>query len=311
MGSRSAGETLAAILSAFLRRRSWRQIELARHIGVSVRTLRKRLVDLSSQGIPFYDEAEHPHVVWTLPDGFLPGGVVIAPEDSLELLRLVARAPKSATRDRLFARLLAATTHSPSLDALPERVVALRERQEDPAHLSVLEDAIARQIPLHFDYYSATSGSLRPRLASVYQEVRGDAVRFIARCHEADALRWFRLDGVTAARLATDEPYRPCAFHEVAAFRQDSADGFHGGTAPKTYAVFVRDPECRWVARNTPCPMTQTSVPGGLRFVAHTAGVRPLARWVAGLGDAAHAETEELADLVQAIARGALHSHSR
>ena len=62
MGQRSNTETIVAILKAFLDKRTWKQADLARHIGVQAATIHKRLMELRAAGIPLHDEKEHPHV---------------------------------------------------------------------------------------------------------------------------------------------------------------------------------------------------------------------------------------------------------
>jgi hypothetical protein len=74
VGARSNTETIVAILEAFLDRRTWRKAELACHLGVTTSTIHKRLCELQPHGIPLSEEREHPHVYWSVPKTWYPGG---------------------------------------------------------------------------------------------------------------------------------------------------------------------------------------------------------------------------------------------
>ncbi|MGO9708526.1 MAG: HTH domain-containing protein, partial [Polyangiaceae bacterium] len=60
MGQRSQSETLAAILKAFLDQRTWKQADLARHVGVQTVTIKKQLDELRASGVPLESEKDHP-----------------------------------------------------------------------------------------------------------------------------------------------------------------------------------------------------------------------------------------------------------
>jgi len=87
VGQRSSTETVVAILKAFLDVRTWKQADLARHIGVQSATLHKRLVELRASGIPLDDEREHPHVFWSVPKSWYPGGVLFTSDQVTEMFR--------------------------------------------------------------------------------------------------------------------------------------------------------------------------------------------------------------------------------
>ena len=67
VGQRSQSETLAAILKAFLDQRTWKQADLARHVGVLPATIKKHLEELRASGVPLESEKDHPHVFWSVP----------------------------------------------------------------------------------------------------------------------------------------------------------------------------------------------------------------------------------------------------
>ena len=309
MSTRSAAETIVRLVQAFIEEKTWKQADLARRVGVASRTVAARLVELREAGVPLEREADLPHVYWSVPNGWVPGGVTLASEDVSELLRLLARAPRSAARTRLTLRLVASSPAVAALGSLAGRVVTEPDREED-RFLPVIEDAIARRTALRFRYFSSHRGALEWRHASVAREVPGACGRFIARCHRDDQLKWFRVDSVTDAALDSTEPYRPADDADIDALLSGSVDGFYAGGTAVACEVHVRDPDARWAARNLPGPMTVEPVAGGVRIRASTAGLPRLARWVVGLGAAATVETPALRDLVRALAEGALAANA-
>jgi len=134
----------------------------------------------------------------------------------------------------------------------------------------------------------------------------GPPARFLATCHRVDALKWFRVDNVSDAKLDRDEPFRDADPKAVDAHQRASLDGFHGGSTPATHVFFVSDPEARWVARNLMEEMKFEEVPGGIRISVETSALKQLARFVVGLGAAAKPMTGELEAEVTLLAQGAL-----
>jgi predicted DNA-binding transcriptional regulator YafY len=128
----------------------------------------------------------------------------------------------------------------------------------------------------------------------------------IATCHERRALGWFRVDRVLRAERS-DDSFRAAAPAELASFRDRSASGFHRGE-PVVVGFRVRAPEAKWV--RGVLPLEGASVreldSGGIEIEAETAGLEVVARFVAGLGDAAVALTPALRARVREIAAGAL-----
>jgi hypothetical protein len=69
VSKRSAAETVSRIFRALVDNRSGSQAELARKVGVSVRALRTRLVELATGGMPLERDEASPLVVWSVPRG--------------------------------------------------------------------------------------------------------------------------------------------------------------------------------------------------------------------------------------------------
>jgi predicted DNA-binding transcriptional regulator YafY len=307
MGQKTAGESIAAIIQAFLKRRTWSQAELARQVDLHVPALRKRILDLRSAGMPLVDEKDHPHIYWSVPKNWFPGGVALEGKDVEVLLRLLGRMPKSRERDRLIKL---------TLESLPGNVVAgpasdavMTRETSDPEErfLDAVEDAARRKKPLRFRYYSASRGSDTWRHASVHRVVVGPPARFVAICHRDDKLKWFRIDNVVDAAVDAEVEWKAARTADVDDLVASSLDGFHDSSAKKErHTFFVREPEARWVAKNLLEGMkAEEARKGGIRVAAVTTAVNRLARYVVGLGDAAHAETKALREEVLRIARGA------
>ena len=288
---------------AFWRQPVWSQVDLARDIGVTPRTARKHLDELSHAGWPLNREEDHPNVYWSVPKGWFPGGVLLQPEAIAALLSVLMRVPASAARTRLLNAVIGQAPRE-AVDAL-DRVIPPRTSEMEEQLLPVLLDGVAKLVPLRLQYWTASRGSRSMRTVSVQRVLVGPPTRFVAFCHTAQALRWFRLDYASAATPDAAATFHTVDDAEVDTLINESVDGFHGHERVRV-AFFVRDPEARWVAQNLPDGLTGTTEDNGFYVEADTAGLLPIARFVAGLGAAAHCRTPELAKLVRELAEGAL-----
>ena len=307
MGSKTAGESIAAIIQAFSKRRTWSQADLARHVDLQVPALRKRILDLQSAGMPLVDEKEHPHVYWSVPKNWFPGGVALEGKDADALLRLLGRMPKSKERDRLMTLALESLTGQVAVGPASDAVMTREASDPEERFLDAVEDAARRRKPLRFRYYSASRGSDASRHASVHRIVVGPPARFVAVCHRDDKLKWFRIDNMGDASVDPNVEFRDAKAADVDDLVASSLDGFHDPLAKKErHTFFVREPEARWVAKNLLEGMkAEEERKGGIRVSATTTAVNRLARYVVGLGEAAHADTKALREEVLRLARGA------
>jgi predicted DNA-binding transcriptional regulator YafY len=306
MGQRSPTDTVVTVLQALLEDRSCTQAELARRAGVNSQVVRKHLEELQRNGFPLERDGDPPQVWWSVPKGWFPGAVLFDSKSVPELLRQLSCSPQSAARERLIQRVLEAAPR-PSPEPLQAPAVLTPQWTESEAtYLPLVEDAATRRFSIEIKYLSTGRNEARWRHVSVQSVVIGPPTRFIAFCHDAESLKWFRLDNVRRAHRDDAVAFRAAEPGQVEAMLKQSVDGFHHG-GPIQCSFFVREPECRWVEHNLPVSMTAEKVPGGMRFsMTATAGVLRIARFVVGLGIAAYAETPELAKLVQELARGAL-----
>ena len=80
MGRRTSSATVTKNIMALLDQPTWTQASLARRVGVKARTIRTHLNDLVEAGVPLEREEDHPHVYWSVPRGWFPGGHVLGDE---------------------------------------------------------------------------------------------------------------------------------------------------------------------------------------------------------------------------------------
>lgn len=302
MGSRSSTETVVAILKAFLDQRTWKQAELARHVGVSPAAAHKCLVELQQYGVPLTSDKDHPHVYWSVPRSWYPGGVLFTGEQIGQIFRQLSRLPKSKARNQLVDVLLKYLPTRNAADAVVPAATTAREEE----YLPLAEDGAEQRVALRFRYFSAKRGSESLRHASVHRVLLGPPARFVATCHRSGMLKWFRIESMSDASLDANEKFREADPKVVDAHVRASLDGFHEGGSPVEHMFFVREPDARWVARNLIDEMRCEEVLGGIRVTVQTAGLQRLARYVVGLGGSATPLTPELEAAVLELARGAI-----
>ncbi len=306
MGRKSGTRSVAAVMVAFLTRKTWVQADLARHVDLSREALSTILRDLQDSGFPLDSERDHPHVYWRMTKDWYPGGVLVKSELVADLLRQLSHSPRSAARDRLLDAVMQQLPARGKL-ATTAPVVSRSASEQEEQYLPTVEDSAARKQSLSMKYLtSSRGGSVGDRHVSVHTIEVGPPTRFIATCHRNKDLRWFRVDGILRARVDEAEKFRPCSEEEVAAFRAASLDGYKGSGPPVEYSFFVRAPESKWVENNLLEGMRPESLHDGVRVVVQTSGLVRLARFVVGLGDAARPESPALVRAVAELARGAI-----
>jgi len=304
VGQRSNTETIVAILKAFIDQRTWTQAALARLVGVSTATVHKRLEELQANGIPLESEREHPHVFWSVPKSWYPGGVLFTGDQVTQMFRQLSRLPKSKARNQLIETLL---KFLPGREAAGA-VMPAETTQREELHLPVIEDSANQKNALQFSYFTANRGSETKRHASVHRVLLGPPARFVATCHRTGGLKWFRVENVSDAKLDSREAFRDAEPKAVDAHLRASLDGFHEDRPSEKHVFFVSNPDARWVARNLIEEMHAEEVPGGIHVTLETSALTRLARFVVGLGAAAKPLTPALAAEVSVLAKGALES---
>jgi predicted DNA-binding transcriptional regulator YafY len=311
VGQRSRTETVVAVFAALMQGgRSWTQAELARVVGVRPEALRKILEEMVASGIPLDSEKDHPHVYWSVPKTFFPGGVLFPQAVVPDLLRQLRRLPRSKSRDRLLGMAeeqVPARTRPSSGSAVTTQVTPEQEQE----FISLVEDAAAKKIPLAMTYHTASRGKTGSRHASVHLVDAGPPARFVATCHRNGDLRWFRVGNVFRARLDEQERFREPPPGAVDSFCAASLDGYKGPGNVVECSFFVHEPDSNWVANNLLPGMNVESLHDGIRVRVKTSALLRLARFVVSLGRCAQPETATLAEAVAELARGALEQAYR
>jgi len=301
MGRRAAHESVVAILAAFLRKKEWRQVELAESVGVEPRALRRCLETMITAGIPIEHKPAPPHVRWLLPESWLPEAVALSKSDAKLAGQFLSRLKPSSERDDLLKKLL-----GPSA---PSMARADREDRA-PSVLRRLEDARREATPVRLTYRSLSArpdASPTTRSVSVHHIEYGHHERLVGVERGSAHLKVYRVDRVTHVELDPSGIFRTVAKDQLDAFIRASIDGFHGGGAIETHAFVVRQPEAAWVRTNLPVEDAKVEEQAdGIRVEIATAAPDVLARFVVGLGGAARAETDALRERVVAIAAAAL-----
>lgn len=304
MGSRSASSTALRILAAFMETRTWRQAELADHLGLTPETVRRHLLALCEEDVPFERQAEGSQVYWSAPSQWIPGGVVLDSDWLETLLRLLARTPSCRARDELVRKL---TRAMPYADVWRRHLEVVLPGSND-AHewLDGIEDGAARHLAQAIQYHSLSRGEVEWRTLSVQRVVRSE--RFIAYCHRSAALRWFRLDCVLHVRpAAAGVAYHRAPDEEVEHLVRTSVSGFTAAEPLRELTFVVHAPAHRWVVRNMPIEeFTAVAHGPDVRITVRTSALEPIARFVLGLGGAATPETPALREAVAQLAHAAL-----
>lgn len=308
VGQKSKTETLFKIVAAFIDQRTWKQADLARKVGTTTETIRKQLIELQEAGFKLESEKDHPHVYWSVPRGWVPGALAFNANEAKEVLRLIGRSPKGVLRDRVIDLALARLAGMGQPAAFdPSTVEPAGITDDEEKWLPLLEDAANEKVAVKMRYFTASRGKVTWRHVSVHRVGGAPRPQIVATCHDTGDLRRFRVASILEARVDRSVPFRATSPGALTKFDRESFGGFRDVGPVVACEFFVRDPESAWVEKNLPDPnITADPAPGGTRFRVATSSVSVLARFVAGLGEIAHAKTPELKAEIRTIAAAAL-----
>jgi predicted DNA-binding transcriptional regulator YafY len=308
MGRRSAADIPAKIILAFLDQPTWRQDELAKRCDVETRTIRERMKEMVLNGYAFHYEDEAPHVYWSVKTDWIPGAATFSGEDVSRLLRMLLRVPQSGERDGLVRRVVGVLPRTVRPQVLMDAMASPAMGDRDERVMARMLDSRIDRQSLRIRYVSLRSEDAKWRHISVQRVFPTVPVRVAAWCHLHSELRWFRCDRVEEALVDDTVAWRLVEPQTLREFVDQSVHGYHSSTAVRNVFV-VRDPVAKWARSNLPdasqVQYSVTDVLDGIRVEVFTA-VDLVARYVVGLGDAATAESPELREAVETIARGAL-----
>jgi predicted DNA-binding transcriptional regulator YafY len=301
LGQKGADDTVAAIFVALLERRTWRQSELARHVGVRADRVRRVLSHLQTRGIPVERQEDHPHVYWSVPREWFPGGVALTRAEAAAMRRLVGRLEPQDSRDALMQKLIGDPTATPlhsGVDPGP--------RLPDDRILDATEDALRRGAACELRYDG--ENGVQTRTVTPHRLVLRPRPRMVASCHWAGELRWFRLDRIMNVREAPEVEAISVSMTEVDQFVADSVDGFRRPAKGGDVWFEVRGRDARWVKLNLPTGARATDVAGGIVVRARATGLIPLARFCVGLGSALAEVSPPLAEAIAQLATESLQA---
>ncbi len=304
MARKHTAEIVAAVMQAFVECGTWPQAKLARKAGTSTEIIRRTLEDLQGHGWPLERQEELPQVYWSMPSGWLPGGIILPKQEIGVVLRLLARLPADEDRDRILNFITAA---APS-EALPRLTTWVSPALDDQQaqHVLKIEESIRAGNAVQVRYLSTRRGTADERTISFQHITPGPHVRLCGHCHRAHALKWFRLDNVLQIQDKAPEAYVSASSEAVAAFMNGTVHGFHNDEDAASCSFTVCFPEARWVQQNLEPSMRAEPTEHGIRVHVERASRQQIARFVVSLGAAARPETEDLAEAVRALAEGAL-----
>ena len=313
MSRRTQAETLALIVEAFHESRTWAQAALGKRVGVESRRVKGYLdVLIKTKQFPLERSVEGRHVYWSLPKGWIAGGVTLLQDEIAELVRILARSPRSASCRLLLAKLVACSPPRAPPTVEPDTIAAPSRSEREERMLGVAESSAAAPVPLRVRYHTPSRDEVTDRTLSVQRIQAGPPARLFAWCHKSQALKTFRVDRIHGAALDPGVAFVRCDPAEVDALVAGSVDGYHGPAREPVLCRFcVRDPQARWVAFNLPEPMRGERRDALLEVTVKTAAVEQVSRFVVGLGGAAAPLTPELEAGVRALAEGALAALAR
>ncbi len=312
MGKRDQYETVTGVIRAFADTSVWKQSELARHLSIESRHLKKVLTNLQLSGIPLQSEEDHPHVIWSVPKKWFPGGVFFDQGDWQVLVHAVLHIPDEPRRNKMLARLLNGNiigNVNTGIERLERGLLGQPVTPEVHHAILLVQQAVLESYPLRMEYYSASSGKMTERSISPQKFLPEPHPRLVAYCHENEELRWFRLDNIKKVELDRTMPIFESDLGEVERFIAASPDGFHDGTDTE-WSFRISGQASAWVKGNLLSGMKVLSDRSDGMQVSVRGGALVVARFIVSLGASAQADQPELRQLVRDLAQESLDANS-
>lgn len=241
----------------------------------------------------------------------------IGPEELVALLvatqGLGHASPFTGALEQLRRKLL--VTLTPTARAYCEELAdtaaatTLGSAAAPAAVVSAVQDALAREHTLEIAH-ARPGEPPRTRVVEPYATwVASGRPYLVARCVDTGLWKHFHLARIRTATVL-DEPFDRDSSFDLSEYVTRGFGAFHG--AVHDVAIEL-DREVAHVARETelhPSQSVEALPDGGARLTLRTAGLPPLAAWVAGFGGKARVtEPAALAEMVRAIGEGAARGH--
>ena len=312
MGTRDNYESVTRAIQAFASQHTWQQAELARRVGIGTPALRRLLLNLMESGMPLEKDDEHPHVYWSVPRHWFPGGVFFDVEDWEVLVHAVLRIGDDVRRAKLLGRLLSGRTAmgkvQDGVERLNQSVMGAPLTSEEQGTILLIEQSLLLNRPLSINYYSTSAGRLRWRVVTPQRLIVEPHRRLVAYCHDNQELRWFRVDNIQRALLAEERIATAVPPEDVERYIASSPDGFHDGSNQEL-AFTVKQPTASWIAGNLLPGMRIEREDRGVLRVVTRGGALVVARFIVGLGGDGTAESKQLRALVCDLATAACEAN--
>ena len=199
---------LISVLRA--RRRPVTALDLARELGISLRSIYRDIETLRSLGAPVKGQAG---IGYSLGPGFFLPEFAFSPDEldalTLGLAWVQQRADPALAQgsESALAKIISAQKNGPATkDGPPALAAASVSQRVDPPQAASLRDAIHRQRKVAISYEDA-HGSLSDRIIWPIAIVYFDDVRVLAAwCEQRSAFRHFRVDRLQVKAIS-DERY--------------------------------------------------------------------------------------------------------
>lgn len=305
MGARSKTETALRVLAALLEQRTWKQAELARHVGVETQTVKRCMEELEAAGVPLESQKDHPHVYWSVPKSWLPHGVTLPRELLVDMLRRVARSAMPGEHDRLLAHLVLAT---PELREMVTRVQAAHVADGtgfSSTVMAALEDACDSHAVVLM-YRKSRRAPLESRVCSPARFVDRHQ-HLLVRCHVTGLSRRFRLNRIEQVHPVPDELYRPLTDDEVTQQLAGAVDGFRapGDLVDVRFRLMGRPAEVGWMVEDLPEDLNVEDLPHGFLIHGQTGALQKLAAKLVTWGEVVRYDDEALRAAAEQVVQAA------
>lgn len=277
-----AALVLASAIESFSERRAWTERDLARRLRATPASFQQTLALLVGHGWPLRLDGG----VWSVPDTWDPGGLRLSAPDLAELLRLLARMPRSRVRDVILSKL----TYRLRQGNKPFLGGELADE-----YFLILTKAAKEREALDVLFYSRETGLPEIRTVSVQEAGASRGACWVVSYPFNTASRML-LDCVLDLRRRPDRPYMPAD----ALPRQPEA-------LPKLRVAFsVPQTKTRALLTVLPAGLALRHEGDRVHAEGEVMALTPVARAVLALGAGTEVATAELRGLVEALARIAL-----
>ncbi|MBZ0100954.1 MAG: transcriptional regulator [Thermoanaerobaculia bacterium] len=302
------------LLSLLSGARGFKEGDLARRLGVSVRTVYRDLADLQRLN----DSIEETEQGWRLKTSAGTRPVDLDPAEralvrvalgnpALRRLRRLRRALEA-----LDAKLAPPRVSAAGAAAALELATVDRSGEVPEAVFEALERAIGERAVCEVEYQTlAEARPRRRRFDPLRLFQRAEAWYLAAHCHENEEVRIFRLDRITAVE-PTGGRFVPPENFDLTAFLADTWTISKGGGR--------FDVELRFAAalrplfehsRHHETEQKEFAADGSCRYRVRVGQLEEIARWIVGFGSAATViAPEALRTAVRSLAAGTLEANS-